>query len=190
MLVLMVLSMNSPYLFHGESDIEGPSCKVSKGCRLEEKLGDSNIEHRVVVFWQRKRNWWEGGVAEVVQGVEYALWENRENSTEKVDLLIQNQTNTRNSVGVKTQQGLLIPWPVTMVWQLWWVLERMWTCLSTLGCNLLSEGRCILPGHTALHSSWGACREMPNPWPSNSVAVEPLGWHRKPQKDPARLSMG
>lgn len=78
MLVLIVPSINSPHLFHGESDVEGPSYKVSKGCRFKEKLGDSNIEHRVTAFWQCKRNWQEGGVSEVVQWVEYTLWENRE----------------------------------------------------------------------------------------------------------------
>lgn len=166
--MLNVPSMNSPHLFHGESDVEGPSCKVSKGCRFKEKLGDSNIEHRVTAFWQHKRNWWEGGVSEVVQRVEYALWENRETdqcirSTLGCTALrrwicsCQNQENTRNSVGIKIRRAfwLLDQW-------LWFrssddfLSIRGRTCLSPLGCNLLSEGRCILIGHTALHSSWGA----------------------------------
>ena len=48
---------------------------MGKGCRFKEILGDSNVEHRVTAFWELKRLCREGGVGDVVQWVEYALWE-------------------------------------------------------------------------------------------------------------------
>lgn len=70
--------IKSPHLFRGESDIESPGCKISKGCRFKEIFGDSNVEHRVTAFWEHEGHWGERGVGEVFQWVEYALWEDRE----------------------------------------------------------------------------------------------------------------
>lgn len=51
---------------------------MSEGCRFKEIFGDSNVEHRVAAFRELKRHWGEGGVGEVFQWVEHALWEKRE----------------------------------------------------------------------------------------------------------------
>lgn len=75
-----------PHLFCGESDIESPSCKISKGCRFKEILGDSYVEHRVTAFWEHKWHWGEGGISEVFQWVECALWEDRERPVDQVKI--------------------------------------------------------------------------------------------------------
>lgn len=53
---------------------------MGKRCRVKEILGDSNVEHVVAACWELKRHRREGGVSEVVQWVEHALWGERGSS--------------------------------------------------------------------------------------------------------------